>query len=654
MMSFASPVSLGSSNDHPSSSPSSSAAYNSGGSSPSTPREYHQLNTQTSSKRTIPTKIPVARNRTRSPSSTGNKFSTISTSNGSSPNHFAVAPGLISQTIHRPSGTTHRRSLTSSESAGVSLGRTHAPNHVNNGNLNSRLLKHPFQRTASESTADYHFSTSPNQALTFQDPRDIRSVSRNSVNTEQLTLSLTRSVSSGNTRKNLERTDLAFNGPAENHSIRSYRGLLSVDDVRLLEPEREIKDEIPPFVVRAPSSSTAGSEKSLVDILHSVPKSREELIKGTTPSTSTGSVMNKTAFPSDSASGPSDWSPAHNTRKLVPGRSSKPSRNGASSNPSSVRAQSIRGGGNASGFGSSSAFSTPTGPSRDRNPSAEESRSRELPTPHSALNRTPRSESSTEFGRLINRNIERFTLPHSKNYEPHLPHEADLVPPIELYTPPKGTKWDDAPIPTVAKRMEKDRLEREERERKEEEEREKAVTAKRARIKELALAKWDKENLDPDLNGDEHHRKRQQVNMKSQPSSSSLANRDSEGERKTSLTTNYEATNNTAPGLPAPSMFAPPPGSTGMPRTTSSSSLRYRASNLAINRKPSFLERRFSKEQVRANLDPMEHTGMDTIQTGARVAAPSNEAIEEGSTTKGSPRKREDDGHGGGCKCIIM
>lgn len=300
--------------------------------------------------------------------------------------------------------------------------------------------------------------------------------SRDSVDSTRLALQMTRSLSSSShVPKAALDHDARLSSSGQRKTMVRVTGPEADDAVALLRPDREIKDELPPFVVQPPSS--ASSSRPTFDG-HAV--EREGAIERPTggleypndsgrqvtpPRHPSGDSMNAgQPFSQSSPSSARSGGPRSPGRSAVAGQSAQQNiRNEYSTSPNSAAAIS-----------------------RDRKPSAAGgTRSRNVSSAHrspaggagSGFSAKQRSVSASDFGGPLGMapkpttTSARSRLPSSASHDPvsSLPLAAHLVPEIKEYTVPKGTKWDDAPIPTVAKRLEKERLEKEEKERQEKE-----------------------------------------------------------------------------------------------------------------------------------------------------------------------------------------
>lgn len=293
-------------------------------------------------------------------------------------------------------------------------------------------------------------------------------VSRQSVDSTRLALHLTKSLSS------LQASSQA--GPASGPSFTGHlhqtagktttvaqRHMPDMDAVALMRPDREIKDEPPPFVVQ-PSSASASRPTfdRRVDDQGEDGTETQNLARqrqGTIPS----------HYRSDDVSSTTEGASSQTAQQFS---------KSAAMTPNSIRSAS----GVASRHPGQKALSNSANSTtaRNRKPSSAgagpHSRSVSGSQPQrstaSGFSASQRSVSAHDFGPPMGMAPKtRSRLPSSVSHDPasSLPLAAHLVPEIKEYTVPKGMKWDDAPIPTVARRLEKERLEREEQERQEEE-----------------------------------------------------------------------------------------------------------------------------------------------------------------------------------------
>lgn len=301
-------------------------------------------------------------------------------------------------------------------------------------------------------------------------------VSRHSVDSTRLALHLTKSLSS------LQASSQAghANGPsltshfpqsASKMTTVAQRHMPDMDAVALMRPDREIKDEPPPFVVQPASASSfrptidGRVDDQGEDCTETQNLARQRQV--TTPShyrsddvpSTTEGASSQTAqqFSKSAAMTPNSIRSASGVASRHPGTKT------LSSSPNSTTARNRQ----PSSAGASPHSRSVSGTQPQRSTA-------------SGFSASQRSVSAHDFGPPMGMAPKtRSQLPSSVSHDPasSLPLAAHLVPEIKEYTVPKGMKWDDAPIPTVARRLEKERLEREEQERQEEEARRRQVRA---------------------------------------------------------------------------------------------------------------------------------------------------------------------------------
>lgn len=293
-------------------------------------------------------------------------------------------------------------------------------------------------------------------------------VSRESVDSARLALHLSRSLSSLHASGQADHGSgpsfaSHFHQSAGKMTTVAQRHMPDMDAVALMRPDREIKDEPPPFVVQpASASSPRPMFDGRVDDQGEDGPETQNLARqrqGTTPSHYRSDDVSSTAEGTSSQSAQQFQVAAAmtpNSIRSASGVASRhPGQNALSSSPNSTMARNRK---------PSSAEASPH--------SRSVSKTQPQRSTASGFSASQRSVSAHDFGPPMGMAPKtRSRLPSSVSHDPasSLPLAAHLVPEIKEYTVPKGMKWDDAPIPTVARRLEKERLEREEQERQEEE-----------------------------------------------------------------------------------------------------------------------------------------------------------------------------------------